>query len=131
MAKVTLQQFKQKLNYQAWKAVEEVSRELTNEIIDGTPIDTGAAKSNWKASDRILVTSNKNFTMIEQNRGRQLIRLIAFSKSLALKGKDIFISNALDYIRKLEYGPGRSRQAPHGMLRIGLSKVVNRRNHGN
>jgi len=101
-----------------------------NRVVMRTPVDTGAARQNW------LVTLNSETTQHDKNKTSGNVLAEGGAVIESAKGDDtIYIQNNLPYIRKLEYGGftekpetekttgGYSKQAPHGMVGLVLSKA--------
>lgn len=97
-----------------------IVQNLFTEIVAGTPIDTGVARSNWNLSssgrDTFFSDQRKDFqkSLIEGYRNSQVFKL----------GDTIHITNATHYIRELEYG--KSKQAPMGWVRIAVERTRRR-----
>lgn len=112
-----------------------ICTEITNGILYETPADTGRARANWFPS---LDTPSSNITTKTDPTGASAI---AAARPLAEKaaGRVFYLTNNLPYIRHLEYGlygnpqgsangpktiGGFSKQAPAGMVRITINKIV-------
>lgn len=99
---------------------------------DGTPIDTGQAKSNWFVGVNQTITTVSNDTT-KRNMGMAQ-NAIAQALAQPYNIKYVTLANNLPYIRHLEYGlypnppknptgktvNGFSSQAPQGMFRINV-----------
>lgn len=81
-----------------------------------TPVDTGRARSNWNVNFNSVDTSTEEPSpgsiQASINSGSTTISQYSTGRG------NIFISNSLPYIERLENG--FSRQAPAGMLRFGV-----------
>lgn len=114
--------------------VKTVSNAVVAEVVLGTPVDTGAARSNWLASideddtnivpphspGRHLGTSEvANYTEAV----RQAESVIATRES----GQAVIIQNNLDYMQLLN--DGSSKQAPanfiESAIQVGVGKIQN------
>lgn len=81
----------------------------------------GRARNNWFASSG---TPSTESTKHEGAKGSEAIKRVGeVSKSHKI-GVDMFLTNNLPYIRRLEF-EGWSRQAPAGMVRTNLTKAEN------
>jgi hypothetical protein len=91
------------------KVAREISFKLLASVIKKTPVKTGRARNNWNMSEGEINTSID--TKARDN----------------ISGKkDIFITNSLNYIMKLENGmPGGSKQAPKGMVSLAINELKN------
>ena len=104
---------------QAGEVVASAALEIFRDTVTATPVDTGAARSNWRlAVDAIDASSNKTSTGSENQ--AQAANTISAIISGRTEYSFISISNNLPYIRRLEYG--YSGQAPTGMLRNSLNR---------
>jgi hypothetical protein len=92
--------------------VRKVTLDLTSDLVRATPVDTGAARSNWFFGfERNLSVDTEN---ISRNGRPSLERAAQFTASLTAGGT-FWITNNLPYIIPLEFG--HSKQAPQGMAR--------------
>ena len=107
--------FQVKVDASVKRAVELISIDLYNRIVEKTPIDTGLAKANWNLSVGTVDTSTTNSLSIKNRAG---------IVGLSLTGDDIlYISNHLHYIYELEHG--KSGQAPAGMVLVSIPETIN------
>lgn len=99
------------------KVFQAVATDVGASVINGTPIDTGRALSNWRAG------INSPDDVYEETEdpldSKTTIRLTAKFKGLKF-GDTAFITNATPHIPFLEYGS--SRQSPSGFVRITLAR---------
>lgn len=93
-----------------------LARNITREVKDNTPVDTGHAMSNWMPSIGSPFTgingSKENVTEADYSS-----RLASLS-SYKLSNGDIFISNNVEYITKLN--EGSSKQAPRAFVQTAM-----------
>lgn len=94
--------------------IKAVAFNLFTNIIEGTPVDTGRARSNWFLSEGI---PSKRTT----NRTRRRANLDKIIRS-APGDKRWFLTNNLPYIEKLEY-EGASSQARLGWVRRSIKRM--------
>ncbi|MBS9781511.1 MAG: HK97 gp10 family phage protein [Gammaproteobacteria bacterium] len=111
MSKFTAQieAFNEKLLKKVALVRKDVAVQLFTDIIEDTPVDTGRAKGNWYASLNAP------------------IRAIGVHDSLSAVAKmnygtdeDIYLTNNLPYIVRLEYG--YSKKSPQGMVRKNVAR---------
>lgn len=95
----------------------ETTREYAKEVIQGTPVDTGAAKGSWSVgidgnptTFRSRKDKTGNFTVTRANQ--------AIAK--AKPGGFIRLASNIPYMTRLEYG--WSQQAPNGWVRRATAK---------
>lgn len=109
------------------KDADELTKKITGDmlttVIVATPIDTSAARQNW----RVGVGSVN--TLVDENQtdgsGQGAInRGIATIQSGGGIGKVVYISNSLRYIERLNNG--WSMQAPKNFVQISFNTVVNK-----
>ena len=101
------------------EAVHKKKRLIGLKVLRGvvlkTPVDTGRAMANWQLSINIPKTdvkkTTKNTAVADGNRTLKTIKL----------GEDIYITNNLPYIGRLERG--HSKQAPRGMVALTLAEI--------
>ena len=90
--------------------------QLSNGVINKTPVQFGSAKASWNASLNKPEVKN-----IQVENGEQVHNNnydIANSMNL---GDKFFLTNGQPYIRRLEY-EGHSPQRPEGMMRVTLAE---------
>ena len=109
------------------KLVQEVAQGIGNTLVDATPVDTGLARSNWRAtlsgpaSGTIPAYSPGNALGLGEGanasaaKGQQNSVIKRFDIK---KHSNIFITNNIPYIGLLE--AGSSGQAPGGMVKLAL-----------
>jgi hypothetical protein len=102
-----------------------VALDLLSRIVDRTPVDTGRARANWQVSLSSPRYANKD--KLPQGRQESAVAGRAKAKGAAIlrnaqEGQDIWITNNLPYINRLETGTW-SDQAPQGMVAISIAEV--------
>lgn len=95
------------------KAVVAINAQITTDIIENTPADTGRAKGNWFASFEASSNETTESTHSQLND--------ALAKANNSAGKVFYLTNNLPYINRLEYG--WSKQAPSGMVRVSIKNA--------
>jgi hypothetical protein len=100
--------------------LETVARRATlqvfTEVVQASPVDTGRFRANWNGSSG----SPDYTTTASTNQGRGLQEA---SKALTANLASLmYLTNALPYARRLEYG--WSQQAPSGMVRISAMRFA-------
>ena len=91
--------------------------------IKRTPVDTGRARNNWFTRMGAAKTGG-----LERDGKRGGGDAVQESREVLSKytlGQNVFFSNNVPYIRRLEFGSW-SGQAPNGMLRRSIEDVVSR-----
>jgi len=98
-------------NRRASEVQRGVALQLTSSVITRTPVDTGRARGNWNAEINRADNSTSD-TRTASDAERQARQ----ASDEFTPGTVLFLTNALPYIRELEYGS--SRQSPSGMVRV-------------
>jgi hypothetical protein len=119
-----LRDFARKTGIRMDTVVRKVCLDMGSQIIKGTPVDTGHARSNWyfgasQTGDTDASTAPSG--------SPSLGRASAFASNLRAGGV-FYIFNNLPYILPLEYGHSK-RQAPNGWCRSTVARwqeTVNR-----
>ena len=103
--------FADKANLRANQTVRKVAFDLTRDLVQATPVDTGLARSNYfLGSDRVESTD----TTASTNGAPSLGRAVQFAATVVAGGV-FYITNNLPYVMALEFGS--SQQAPLGFAR--------------
>lgn len=112
------------------KLVQKISLTADQAIVLATPVDTGAARSNWLVSintpriDTIPPYAPGSKLGLGEGANAQGALSQAQAVTLSRKsGQKIFIVNNLPYIGRLN--EGSSKQAPAGFINIGVTQAVN------
>lgn len=99
------------------QVVQLVSALVLTEVVKGTPVDIGTARSNWQASISVPVLDSvdayapgSHLGIDEQENANAAIAIGKVSISTRKDGEDVWIVNNLDYIQLLN--AGSSKQAP-------------------
>jgi len=103
----------------AEKLIKNIAADVAQGVVMATPVDTGAARGNWKVSST-PDTSYNNTTSDKSGQGA-LQKAFVFISQNAKLGSVIYIQNNLPYIERLE--DGYSQQAPSGMLSTTMTAV--------
>lgn len=102
--------------------VRKIAERLFENIVRRTPVDTGWARANWVPSINEIDARSPGErppdgeTVPEPNPGA-----IAAVVQQGKIGDVFWLTNAVPYIRALEYG--HSKQAPAGMVRVSIAEV--------
>lgn len=115
-----LQAFGDMVQEDADQVFRIVATEVGASVIDGTPIDTGRALSNWNAG---INTPDDVYRETEDPLDAKTSKRLAGEFQNLSFGDTAFITNATPHIPFLEYGS--SRQSPNGMIRITLARFDN------
>jgi hypothetical protein len=127
---IAIDQWCKKANKSVDKATRAITFEIFGRVIRRTPVDTGAARTNWQ------VGINQMPAGIVTGSG-DAVGIMKSALGEGLAGKVIYLVNNLPYIGVLEYGGypnppkggegktvgGFSKQAPAGMVRVTVQEV--------
>lgn len=115
--------FADRAGLRANQTVRKVAFDLTRDLVQATPVDTGLARSNYFLGNDPVDSTD---TTASTNGAPSLGRAAQFAATLAAGGT-FYITNNLPYIMALEYGS--SKQAANGMARIVVARwqeIVNK-----
>ena len=115
--KLDLERFAEKTGIKANTVIKKVAFDITNSVIDMSPVDTGRFKNNWNLSIGSINTSTTESTDLS---GAGAMRRASASLASFQVGDSIYISNSLPYAQRLE--DGYSTQAPSGMVKLTVVK---------
>ena len=132
----TLQQFNRNMRRRAEKltrnvdvAIKQVAKSVTAEVIDGTPVDTGRARSNWQASidarNEIVIQPYAPGRRLGRGEGANKGAAIATANAVIDRRKTeekLFIQNNVPYIRLLN--AGSSQQAPDMFVQMAVLRGI-------
>lgn len=99
------------------QVVQKTVLELFSNVLLKSPVDTGRFRANWNVSASRSDTSTSDDV---DKSGASTISSAAIKINSYRAGPTIYITNALPYAQRLEYG--WSKQAPAGMVRITLTE---------
>lgn len=88
------------------KAMKAISFEVLGRVVKKTPVKSGDAQNSWNISEGKINTS-----------------LINSVRDKISGKKDVYITNSINYIMKLENG--YSKQAPKGMVAVTINELKN------
>jgi len=88
-------------------------------VVIGTPFDTGRARGGWQVTFDAPATAE---TGVLDPSGGQTLAKNAEDASKFEVGQELFLSNVVPYIGRLE--SGSSRQAPAGFLKQGAAVAL-------
>lgn len=111
-----LRAFSQKTGIRMDQVLRKVVLDMTGELAELTPVDTGLAKNNWFWGRERLDSVETN---PDKSGAASSARASAFAATIQ-GGGVFYITNNLPYIIPLEYG--HSKQAPAGMARITVAR---------
>lgn len=106
------------INENTADAVGKVALELLNDLVLGTPVDTGRARGNWQLSIGSPRTSALDRT---DKNGQGTIGKAEAELESMRELRVIYITNNLPYIEPLMNG--HSRQAPSGWVDAAVAKA--------
>lgn len=102
------------------RVVQKLAMDITANLIETTPIDTGWARSNWVPNIGEPVTSTtgapEGVSFASQQAG--IAGLASYQVALGA----VFITNNVPYIQVLN--DGHSKQAPIGFVQLAIDKAV-------
>ena len=109
------------------RVVTKITLDVTANLIETTPVDTGWARANWiPAIGAPIVRDLTGVEATVQNAslgaGEQQQALAAVVTGYKLARGAVFVSNNVPYISKLN--DGFSRQAPSGFVQMAIRKAV-------
>ena len=109
------------LDQMVGRTVRKIALDITSNLIEATPVNTGWARANWVPSVRLPFSGtagdSDDFTAAEQQSGIANV-LVSYSVDQG----PIFVSNNVPYIGRLN--DGSSAQAPSGFVQIAINKAV-------
>ena len=91
--------------------------ELFSSVIKDTPVDEGRAQGNWQTSHTVA----RYEEVAGAKSGAAALDDVKSTVNSSID-KDLFLSNNVPYINRLEYD-GWSDQAPRGMVRKNMARV--------
>ena len=95
-------------------AVQKITIQAVNEIIQSSPVDTGRFRGNWQSSiGSINYATNEGLDPSGENAKREA----EFTISGFEMGTVFYFSNSLPYARRLEYGYSLQAPSPPGIVR--------------
>lgn len=121
--KLDLRKFIEKAGINAEVVVRKIAFDLFSAIVKRTPVDTGRARASWQVG-----IDNADLSVAEERQrsantaSAEALRNLRKLGEFEL-GKDIYITNNLEYVIFLE--AGSSLQAPYGMVAVSISETRN------
>ena len=102
---------------------KKITGDMLQQVVIATPVDTGQARGNWRVSVGTIDKSVDETLTDKSGNGAisQGIRTIQAGGGL---GKIVHVSNALNYIERLN--DGWSMQAPKNFVQIAFNNVVSK-----
>lgn len=110
--------FEKKYELQVEKVLRKVVLDMSAQLIQMSPVDSGRFRSNWYLTVGYSPTLTTT-TQADPSGGISLSRIQSGLTAIDM-GKLIWITNNLPYATRLEYG--YSKQAPAGMVRISAAR---------
>lgn len=102
------------------KTIGETAAQLAENIIDRTPVLTGALSANWNTT---LGNPDYNFDKEVTSNSHALAQTRLVEQQYRINDT-IYITNGADYSELIEYG-NYSNKAPQGMVRVSLLNFQN------
>ena len=106
-----------RINSNVDREVRALTLGIFGSVIKMTPVDTGRAKGNWQCTIG-QPASGETSTMGESAAMSAMIGVVPHQA-----GKQVYLTNNLPYIQKLEYD-AHSSQAPAGMVRVSIARFT-------
>lgn len=97
--------------------VQKTVLSVFSNVLLKSPVDTGRFRANWNVS---ASTPDNSTSVSTDKQGLATVSKAAIKINSYKAGPTIYITNALPYAQRLEYG--WSKQAPSGMVRITLTE---------
>ncbi len=111
------------------KVVTKITLDVTANLIETTPVDTGWARANWVPAIGSVNTTAPSFTStkpstseVQTSNVAQQSATVNIVTSYTLPQGKVFISNNVPYIIKLNNGS--SKQAPAGFVQRAIKKAI-------
>lgn len=112
-----IKQFEEKAGKNITTVIRKTAFDLSKQVIEETPVDTGRAKGNWLPS--IGSPDSRVIDVVTESAAIEKVR-----DSVSGINGDVsyFLTNSLPYIRKLEY-EGHSPQQKTGWVRLAMQRA--------
>lgn len=111
------------------RVIKKITLDLTANLIDTTPVDTGWARANWVPrigetfiDDAPPDTEDDQLAALPGRQAEQQAGVAAVAASYTLGQGPVFVSNNVPYIQVLN--DGHSQQAPAGFVEAAIEKAV-------
>ena len=109
------------------RVITKITLDVTANLVEATPVDTGWARANWvPAIGAPVVRDLGNVPATSQNAasvaGKQQQAIAAVVTGYKLARGAVFVSNNVPYILRLN--DGSSKQAPSGFVQRAIKKAV-------
>ena len=98
--------------------IAKLAIKIGNEIVSRTPIDTGAARSNW------YISINNPNTIFDKNKTDGNLSGLDLHQLSTRSFRQIYITNNAPYIVRLN--EGHSVQAPAGFIEAGIIRGIDK-----
>ena len=111
------------------KLIKKLALDITANLVEDTPVDTGWARANWVPSIGLPIVETAiprdredQISLVSGKLGEQQIGIDKIALSYSIEMGSIFISNNVPYILKLN--EGTSRQAPSAFVQAAIARGV-------
>lgn len=108
-----LRKFAEKTGAKMETVVRKTILDLQTSVVNLSPVDTGRFRANWMTG---IGSANKATVTVEDKSGAVSLARVDTALAGWAPGQTIWLTNALPYAARLEYG--WSKQAPGGMVRL-------------
>jgi hypothetical protein len=102
------------------KVIKQITLDVTANLIETTPVDTGWARANWIPSigpREGVAGTRENISGAEQEIGKAQV-----VTEYKIEMGEVHVSNAVPYVQSLN--DGHSQQAPAGFVQAAIAKAV-------
>jgi len=108
----------------AEKVIKALTLEVTAEVQEATPIDTGWARANWvpKIGEPDSAPRPKDVASLGSRQAEQQKGVAEVTSGYKLDRGLVSISNNVPYIQRLN--EGSSKQAPAAFVQLAISRAV-------
>ena len=103
------------------EAVKKIVLDVTSNLIETTPVDTGWARNNWVPSIKEPIERAVG-TREEPVSGQQQVGIAEVATTYKLEDGPVYISNNVPYIGNLN--DGSSKQAPTDFVFIAILRAL-------
>jgi hypothetical protein len=111
----------------AERVITRLALDVTANLVETTPVDTGWARSNWVPAIGVpfladIAPGRATEQMVAGGVGRQQSAIVTVAATYRLGRGSVFVSNNVPYITDLNNGT--SRKAPAGFVQMAIAKAV-------
>lgn len=105
------------------RVISRISVNVTAELIEATPVDTGWARANWvPAIGAPFIGPGTSMGNVTSQRQQQQSGVASVATSYKLSRGAVFVSNNVPYITRLN--DGSSAQAPKAFVQAAINAAI-------